>query len=191
MKKLINLLSLFIVLVFFLACSPPAPENIFNAFNEKYPDAQDVEWEMEDENEWEVEFELDGKEFIACFDEQGQWLETEMEVSPDQLPGAVTDILTEVYPEYKISESEWTENPEFKGYELEIESDNPLDDTVPVYDPNNHERILEYEIIKKANEYEILIEENGKLFSVEAEEEDEEGDDEDDDDDEDGDEDDD
>lgn len=65
------------------------PDAIRSAFDEKFPKADDVEWKLEENGNWEVEFELDEEESSATFSAEGKWLETETEIAVDDLPEAV------------------------------------------------------------------------------------------------------
>jgi len=65
---------------------PPAVQT---AFAQQFPDATDVEWEMEDDGNWEIEFELGEDESTATFNAEGKWLETETEIAVDDLPEAI------------------------------------------------------------------------------------------------------
>lgn len=68
---------------------PTVPEAVFQAFKAKFPAVQDVDWEMENDTEYEAEFEVNGTEMSASFDATGKWLATETEVRLTDLPAAV------------------------------------------------------------------------------------------------------
>ncbi len=119
------------------------PEKVLTSFENMFPSAVDVEWEMENENEWEAEFEMDGKESSACFTIGGIWVETEYEI--ESLPETIETILNETYPGFKISEIEIIETPDFKGYEIEM--------------------------VKGEEEIEILVTSDGEVIEVEIDEE--------------------
>lgn len=63
-------------------------EQISKAFAEKYPDAQDVTFEIEG-NYYEAEFQNDGRPTTAWFTDQGQWMMEKIKYPFNQLPGAV------------------------------------------------------------------------------------------------------
>lgn len=98
-----------------------APEKVKSAFNQKYPGAKEVDWDMEKENEWEAEFEMNEKEMSATFDENGQWLETETEMEENDLPATVKETLKTQFKAYEVEEAEYLESPEYTGYEIELE----------------------------------------------------------------------
>lgn len=98
------------------------PENVQQAFQSKFPQAKKVQWEMENETEWEAEFVMNHQEYSANFSVQGTWLETEWEIKEDEVPSEVLAALTREFGSYEIEEAERVESPEGKGYELEIEA---------------------------------------------------------------------
>jgi uncharacterized membrane protein YkoI len=144
MKEL-SILIIALVSLFIISCDQQnvnIPEKVQASFDELFPLATEVEWEMEDENEWEAEFEMDGKEASACFTSEGEWLETEYEV--ESLPETIETIINETYPGFEISEIEMIESAEFNGYEVELEMNE--------------------------EEMEILVSMEGEIIEVEMEE---------------------
>lgn len=97
------------------------PEKVKNAFTQKFPKAKKVEWEMEDEQEWEAEFKMDGKDYSANFSVAGEWMETEYAIESTELPTAVITALNENYADYEIEKAELAETKEGTSYELELE----------------------------------------------------------------------
>lgn len=102
----------------------PVPEAVENAFKAKFPNAEDVEWERENDNQWEVEFELNDIEYEATFSADGTWLETETEVEEENLPAAVKAALDAKYSDYDLEEIEHVETPTGSFYEMEIDADD-------------------------------------------------------------------
>lgn len=121
MRTLIICMSLLIALSFGACEQEQAPKKVNAAFNQKFPNAEEVDWDMEENNEWEAEFEVDEKEMSATFGQNGKWLETETEIEESQLPEAVTLSLKNNFKGYETEEAEYLESPEYKGYELELE----------------------------------------------------------------------
>ena len=84
------LLSLFVIVSCTMAFSANPPEVVLAAFQQKFPNAQDVDWSKEKNGEWEAEFEVPGsKEMSANFSADGRWLETETEIAYSELPAPV------------------------------------------------------------------------------------------------------
>lgn len=63
-------------------------EQVSKAFAEKYPDAQDVTFEIEG-NYYEAEFQNDGRPTTAWFTDQGEWMMEKIKYPFSQLPSAV------------------------------------------------------------------------------------------------------
>lgn len=98
-----------------------APATVITSFNSKFPNANNVKWGKENATEWEAEFELNGSKVSANFSNDGKWLETETEVSVNQLPKAVVSAINKKYPDYEIAGGDKIENA--KGeilYEADI-----------------------------------------------------------------------
>lgn len=97
------------------------PEKVQTAFNAKFPDAKKVEWEMENDSEWEAEFKWNGKEYSANFGTEGEWRETENEIKESEIPADIRAILDQNFSDYEIEDPEIAEKPSGKSYEMEIE----------------------------------------------------------------------
>lgn len=101
--------------------SKDVPEKVLSAFNTKFPDAKKVEWEMENDSEWEAEFKWNGAEYSANFSTNGEWRETEYEIKETEIPSNIRAILDQNFSDYKIEEPEVAETPSGRSYEMEIE----------------------------------------------------------------------
>lgn len=123
MKKLMIVMVLAVAFIS-QSCSEgeKAPEAVALAFSQKFPDAQKVKWEMENDTEWEAEFKLNGKEYSANFSTNGEWQETEYRIKEAELPAEILAILNQNLTEYEIDRIEVAETSEGKAYEFEIEA---------------------------------------------------------------------
>jgi hypothetical protein len=101
-------------------------KSVREAFAEMYPDARDVEWDMELTG-WKVSFETgtppDVKESEAWYDRNGNWLRTETDLLASALPQVVKDALAA--SEYAsavldASDVEFVETPDGNFYQLEV-----------------------------------------------------------------------
>ncbi len=99
------------------------PKEVNTAFSEKFPDADNINWEQEDENEWEAEFEMNGKDYSANFTSDGNWKETEYEIEKSDLPKAVMTTLETEFAGYNIEEVEISETAEGEVYEVDLKKD--------------------------------------------------------------------
>jgi len=110
----------------FTACAQKqtAPENVVKAFSQKFPDAQKVKWDKENETEWEAEFKFNGEEYSANFSTDGVWKETEHEIEKSEIPANVKQTLDSEFAGYKIEEAEISETAESTVYEFELEKDD-------------------------------------------------------------------
>ena len=98
------------------------PAAVTSAFKAKFPNATKTNWEMENANEYEAGFKLNGEEVSANFDNTGKWLETETEIKVSALPAAVQAALTKDFAGFKIEEASKIESAKDGNcYEAEIE----------------------------------------------------------------------
>jgi hypothetical protein len=121
--KTTALIALTVLIFGFNSCAEKdtdVPEVVMKSFTSKFPDAQEIEWEKEDDNEWEAEFELLGTEYTASFDSKGSWLETERYVKEADLPQIVLENLKANYPDHKIEEIAFVENETNSYYEIDL-----------------------------------------------------------------------
>jgi hypothetical protein len=133
-----------VLLISLNACGQTAkdvPAGIKTTFSQKFPAASKVEWGRENDQEWEAEFKLDGKEYSATFDNAGVWMETECEISLKEVPASVKTTLDKESAGFKIGESVTAEDKTGKVYEFLLSKDK--------------------------KEYELLIDLNGKLIKKE------------------------
>ena len=93
MKKIMLLAALFAFAQTAFTQASKVPEAVKMTFAKAYPNADDVEWELEDGN-FEVEFEMsDDKEMSVVYDTNGTLLETEVEIAFSELPKAAQEAL--------------------------------------------------------------------------------------------------
>jgi hypothetical protein len=124
MKNLILMIGA-IAIFCFAGCGQTGnnlPAAVKTAFTQKFPDATGVKWDKESDNEWEAEFKMNGVEYTASFDNKGAWMETEYEISADDIPEAVKMTLEREYANYTVEEPEVSETTDGKVYEFELKS---------------------------------------------------------------------
>jgi hypothetical protein len=124
MKTIKVLLTVLITSAMFSFCSgQKVPQEVTDAFSQKFPTAKSVKWDKESDTEWEAEFEMNQMEYSANFSDDGTWKETEHEVTEQDLPAAVKKALSDNFPEFKTEEMEMSETAEGTVYEFKIEKD--------------------------------------------------------------------
>lgn len=111
----------------FTSCSSDestAPAQVQVAFNNKFPTVEKAEWSKESEGVWEAEFKMMEKDMSANFLADGTWLETETELTSDDLPQEVEDAVAAQFAGYSVKEMNLVEKTgEPKTYEIELEKD--------------------------------------------------------------------
>ena len=85
-----------------LSCDDKPGFSALNTLEEKFPDARSVEWEQEDGG-WEAEFTVNGVEHSATFDKNGKWLETEKQISVDNVPATVINSIKATHANARIA----------------------------------------------------------------------------------------
>ena len=101
-------------------------KDVRTEFKDMYPDARDVEWEVE-RGLWQVSFETGTppavKEHEAWYDANGNWIRTETDILASELPQSVKDALAA--SEYASAtllpdEIEYVTTPASDYYSLEL-----------------------------------------------------------------------
>jgi len=132
------------------------PANVKSAFNQKFANAAGVKWSMENKQEWEAEFKMAGKNYSANFDNAGLWVETEYEISMEEMPAEVKSTLAKESAGYKINTSEVAESKDGKVFEFILLKDKT--ETALSIDPNGN--VLNKEQVKEEEEKEEIEEDN-------------------------------
>ncbi len=105
MKQLISFL-----LIGFLATglfaqkisSSQVPSSILKDFSNKFTEAKKVKW-VKEENNYEVEFTLNGKGKDVTYDTIGNWVETLSEIPLGELPPTVIDSIKRLFQNCTIT----------------------------------------------------------------------------------------
>ncbi|BFN38061.1 PepSY-like domain-containing protein [Fidelibacter multiformis] len=121
--KTLKLFALAFAILSITACAQKttAPENVVKAFSQKFPDAQSVKWNKENESEWEAEFKMDSEEYSANFSTDGVWMETEYEIEQSAIPANVKQTLDSEFADFEIEGAEISETSEDTVYEFALE----------------------------------------------------------------------
>lgn len=120
-------LSLPALLLLFLSVSCTAqsvPNKVKTTFSKKFPTAKSVEWGKESEDEYEAEFEMGSVSYSANFNVDGAWMETEKDITMNDLPDAVLVTLARDFWGSDIVEIALVTNSEGNLYEVAIRKEN-------------------------------------------------------------------
>ncbi|MCB0444108.1 MAG: PepSY-like domain-containing protein [Ignavibacteriae bacterium] len=125
MKKL-NVSVLLAITIAFTSCAQSrsdqkAPQSVMSSFAQKFPNASKVEWDKENDKEWEAEFKMNNSKYSANFSNTGEWLETEYKIKISEIPADIKTILDANFKDYDIEIAEISETSQGKSYEFEIE----------------------------------------------------------------------
>jgi len=99
------------------------PPKVKTALEQKFPNAQKVKWNKENETEWEAEFKLNDEEYSANYSTDGIWKETEHKIENSAIPANVKQSLDTEFAGYKIEEAEISETANGSVYEFAVEKD--------------------------------------------------------------------
>lgn len=105
-------------------------QDVKQAFNQKFPNAQKVSWDKENNNEWEAEFRQNGLEYSANYSLDGQWLETESEIESIKVPAQVSQNMAKDYPDARVKEVFKVEREEGIFYEYEFKLNGKTQEVV-------------------------------------------------------------
>jgi Putative beta-lactamase-inhibitor-like, PepSY-like len=124
MKKIIVLLSVFLLISFMGFTQTITPEKvpavIKEAFAKKFPAATDIKYGMEDKD-YEFTFKDKGVGMSANFNSTGQWLETETIMIESDLPKKVLTSAATNFVGFMITEVTKVESPDkVVNYELHL-----------------------------------------------------------------------
>lgn len=93
--------------------------NIQTAFNEKFPNATDVEWKVSN-NVYEIDFEINHVDYEAWYDSDANLLMYKYDIANSELPQEVLSAMTNDYPGYVLDESEKVYKGNMIGYYLDL-----------------------------------------------------------------------
>ncbi|MEW5677000.1 PepSY-like domain-containing protein [Flavobacterium enshiense] len=103
------------------------PAEVLSSFKLKFPSSTAKEWEIEDDSEYEADFDWKGKKYSAKFDKSGEWLETETEIKAVELPKSVSGTIANEFTGFKIDEAEKAETANHGiVYEVKLKKDNEV-----------------------------------------------------------------
>ncbi|HKK45205.1 MAG TPA: PepSY-like domain-containing protein [Balneolaceae bacterium] len=171
MKKLLRNAASLVLTLFFLASVTKAqnvPSKVKEAFAKKFPNAQQVEWGKENATEFEAEFTISGTHLSANFDPEGNWKETEVEISHNDLPMAVQQTLKNDYSEAEIKHMFKVTQPDQTLYEVAVANKNEENNEENEEEENENEKNEQGEYGEGRNTHELVFTADGKLVKKEG-----------------------
>ena len=117
--------KLFIVLLFLSVTSLYAqvenvPQNVRDAFSQKFPSVTGVSWFVEDDDEWVAEFENNSKEYSVNFHKAGDWKETVYAIKFSEIPSEIRATLRKELPGYRLEDASISETKQRKAYSFQL-----------------------------------------------------------------------
>lgn len=123
MKKLVLLFICFSILTGFSARNQKdekIPPEAKSGFTSKFPGAQKIKWSIEKPGEYEVDFTLNKVEQSALVDAKGNLIETEVEISVQELPQGVKTSVAKDFAGFRLDEiTKATDNKGVVAFEME------------------------------------------------------------------------
>ncbi len=145
MKTKYAISALFSVFAGFFSIAQDIPQNqvpsvIVNHFQQQFPKARDVEWELKG-NQYKVEFEtgLLGDDHDVWYDKTGKLVRHESEISKGDLPQKVKATLDSQYANYRVDDVKKIDEAGKIVYKIEVKS--------------------------SASDWDLAIDSNGKVLS--------------------------
>ncbi len=105
------------------------PADLRASFEQTYPNAKDVEWEMEGES-YKVEFEIDREDHEIWYASDGNTSKMEKEISESDLPKGIQSAISNSYEGYTIDSIDMIEENGSATYEVELEKSGDADKKV-------------------------------------------------------------
>ncbi|HET7361714.1 MAG TPA: PepSY-like domain-containing protein [Salinimicrobium sp.] len=99
------------------------PNEVATAFENEYPQANDVEWEK-NADYFDVEFEIDRKDHEIWYSASGEIVKHEEEVLENDLPSSITNAIASNYSDLHIEDAEMKTENGTTTYSVELENGN-------------------------------------------------------------------
>jgi uncharacterized membrane protein YkoI len=96
------------------------PSLVLNAFQTKYPNAAQVEWELKGEV-YKAEFEVGSREHDLWIDKTGNITKHKEDFPKSELPHAITQKLQSEFKDYKIDDADKIEEGGKVTYEVDLD----------------------------------------------------------------------
>ena len=138
--KMIHLIAACIGLSF-VSCAQDVnksevPSVVLNAFQAKYPNAEDVDWEKKGAL-YNVDFEIITTDHEAWLDASGKIVKHEQEITKKEIPSVIADVLEQHFKEYRVDDVDKIDKDGATYYRIELDSN--MGDRTIVFDAKAHE----------------------------------------------------
>lgn len=133
MKKFTLTVASLLISGFLLAQDYTPPAKAVASFESKYPEGTVQEW-YEGMDDIECFFENNGNYGSAHFSQSGSWQYSEYTIDESELPRAITEMLSEDFEGYEISDITMTEEPEITKYAIIIFNEATDENRIVTYD---------------------------------------------------------
>lgn len=118
------------------------PSQVVDDFDTRHANSTGVQWEREG-NFYEAEFTENGVEKEIVYDLDGNWVQTECEISTDDIPEAAVAYINENYAGASIDEAETIMRAEGDFVEVEIDDNGTERELLFDEDGNFVEEVIE------------------------------------------------
>ena len=99
------------------------PSIVANTFKTQFPNATDVEWELEGEI-YKADFEIGKADHDIWIDKSGKVTRHEQDIQKSDLPAAIAQHLTTSFKDYSVDDITKTEADGATQYEVELDGRN-------------------------------------------------------------------
>ena len=129
--------------ILFLCCltAHAVPSNIEESFYKKYPQIEVVKWQSEANGVWEANYQHEGIKYRSDFDASGNWIDTEHDITADQLPKDVVSV-------------------------IQLKYGNDVIRDIEAVDSASHGRYYDIEIKHGTENVDVLYDETGKVLDA-------------------------
>ena len=148
--NLIQNLSLITGLLVFVSCGTDddgltideIPTEVISDFDSRHSNVTDITWEREGDY-YEAEWTENGLEKEIVYDLDGNWIQTECEVSLDEVPAAAVDYINSNYNGATLEKAETIERADGDFIEVEIQDGSAERELLFDLDGNFVEEVIE------------------------------------------------
>ncbi len=117
-----------------LAAQVAAPEVVLQNFNNSYPEAKTVKWELTSEGLWQGNFKQEHEQLTIIYEPDGTLRATKWKIKESALPAEVTTSVASKFFGYRIATAERVERQD-SGYAYELRLRRAMEDWQVLFSP--------------------------------------------------------